>query len=321
MTTVNDFEVPIERFDEFFQGAPEEIERRLQTLRPQALCHSDTSLAPQIESQIALAQAMQQRFTEAFETLDRAEQLLGADAPSARVRLLLERGRVFHQMRRMTEALPWMLASYEQSRANGLDYHAVNAAHMTAIVSDAPIEKIRWNQLALQVVEASTEARTQAWGIVLHNNIGQAYIAAGRFEDALAAFQECHRLATQQGNALVERGARWGIARAQRSLGARAEALAMQRQLLDEYEKLEREDAMPLELLRMARGMVYEELCELAPDKSCDFATLAVRDLGVNSWFRDLEPERWSCLLRLASRETGETMQEVPDVATRAVVN
>jgi tetratricopeptide (TPR) repeat protein len=294
-------EIPVERFDELFYGEPTEIEQRLSTIRPQALIHSDSSLAPQIDSQIALVQAMQGRIEEAFATLDRAEQLPGADIPIARVRLLLERGRVFYQARRMVESLPWMIASYEQSRTHGLDFHAVNAAHMAAIVASEPAVKIHWNLRAIDLAESSTDEKAKAWLVVLHNNIGQAYLVACRFEEALAAYHQCQRLATLQGNSMVERGARWGIARAKRSLGEAAEALTMQNQLLEEYDEVEREKSLPAELVGMGRGMVYEELAELMPENSADFAAKALLNLGVNRWFEDLEPVRWARIQKLAS--------------------
>ncbi len=294
-------EISVERFDELFQGEPADIEQRLSALRPLALVHPDSSLAPQIDSQIALAQAMQQHWDQAFATLDRAEQLPGSEVPIARVRILLERGRVFHQARRMSEALPWMFASYEQSRAHGLDYHAINAAHMLAIVVKDTEAKIHWNLIALEIAESTTDEKASAWQVVLHNNIGQAYIAAHQFTDALAAFERCHCLAVQQGNSILDRGARWGIARAKRSLSGSTEALLIQQQLLKEYDAIQREGSLPTELVGMARGVVYEELAELVPGRSLDFATKALLDLGVNRWFCELEPERWARLHRLAT--------------------
>lgn len=294
-------DIPVERFDELFQGEPADIEQRLISLRPLALQHTDTSLAPQIESQIALAQAMQQRWEDAFATLDRAEQLAGATVPIARARLLLERGRVFHQNRRMAEALPWMIASYELSRASGLYYHAINAAHMIAIVAGGAADKIQWNQAAIALAESTADEKARSWQVVLHNNIGQAYIAAGRFQEALAAFQRCRCLASQLENPILERGSRWGIARVQRSLGSVDEARAVQLQLREEYDGIQREGFLPTELIGMARGVVYEELAELFPESAADFAAAAIRDLSVNNWFRELEPGRWARLRGLAS--------------------
>ncbi|MBL8810728.1 MAG: hypothetical protein JNM43_11170 [Planctomycetaceae bacterium] len=296
--TVSD--VPVDEFDKLFYGDPKEIEQRLLVVRPQSLTHSDESLTPQIDSQIALVQAMQKRYAEAFETLDRAEKLPGATNPLARVRLLLERGRVFQQAKRMEEAVPWLVASWEISSAHSLDYHTVNAAHMVAIAVGSPAEKIRWNQIALDVADASGDEKAQAWRVVLHNNLAQAFVAAGEFGNGLASFQSCQNLAREQGNVLIERGARWGIARCRRGLGDQATALQIQQELLKEYNEVESQGLLPQELLGMARGMVYEELAELDRQNAAMFAKHAISDLGVNDWFESIEPARWQRLKTMA---------------------
>ena len=125
-------DLPASHFDKLFHGDPVNIERGLQALRERARQHDDLSLAPQIESLIALAQAMQRRFDEAFSTLDAAKRLPGANAPVACVRLLIERGCVLRQARRMHEARGVLIAAYERSRAQAFDVHTINAAHMVA---------------------------------------------------------------------------------------------------------------------------------------------------------------------------------------------
>lgn len=293
-------EFPIERFEELFHGEPAAIERRLLALRPRAALHPDTTIAPRIESLIALSLAMQGKIEESFSTLDKAEQLPGAEQPLARTRLFLERGRVFHQARRMVETRPWMVQAYRSACEAGLDYHAIDAAHMVAVVAADPVERIAWNRIAWDLAESTRDEKAQAWRAVLLNNLGQAYVAAGRYADALFAFQKCDREAIICGNPLVGLGARWGIARARRSLGHAAEARAMQRELLHEYDGLEREGTLPAELIGMARGAVKEELALLEPGRGREFAAAALSDLGVNTWFRDLEPARWATLQLLA---------------------
>lgn len=292
--------VSVDEFDKLFYGDPIEIEKRLLAMRPQSLTHPDESLTPQIDSQIALVQAMQKRYAEAFDTLDRAEKLSRAQSPVARARLLLERGRVFQQAKCMEEAVPWLVASYEVSHANRLDYHTVNAAHMVAIAVESPEEKIRWNQIALDVADASGDQRAQAWRVVLHNNLAQGFVAAGEFDKGLASFLSCQSLAKEQGNVLIERGARWGIARCRRGFGDCETARQIQLVLLDEYNEVESQGELPQELLGMARGMVYEELAQLDPPNAPVFARHAISDLGVNDWFQSIEPGRLQLLKTIA---------------------
>jgi tetratricopeptide (TPR) repeat protein len=289
-------EFPVERFEELFLGEPAAIEQRLLELRPPAATHPDSTITPRIESLIALSLAMQGKINEAFSSLDEAEELPGAELPLARTRLRLERGRVFHQARRMVEARPWIVQAYRSACEAGLDYHAIDAAHMVAIVASDPVERIAWNRIAWDLAEATRDEKARAWRPVLLNNLGQAYVASGRFADALAAFQQCTRVARECGNPLIEMGARWGIARAKRSLGREAEALAIQQELLHEYDRFEKEGILPAELVGMARGAVKEELALLDPLRAREFAAAALLDLGVNTWFRDLEPARWAVL-------------------------
>ena len=66
----------LDSFDELFVGNPVNIERNLSALLPEAEQRADKSIYLQILSQIALAQAMQQKFDIAHQTLDEAERLL-----------------------------------------------------------------------------------------------------------------------------------------------------------------------------------------------------------------------------------------------------
>ncbi|VEL29017.1 unnamed protein product, partial [Protopolystoma xenopodis] len=63
----------IDRFDDLFTGDPIDIESNMSALLPEAEKRSDKSVYLQILSQIALAQAMQQKFDIAHKTLDQAE--------------------------------------------------------------------------------------------------------------------------------------------------------------------------------------------------------------------------------------------------------
>lgn len=52
----------LDHFDELFTGNPVDIERNLSALLPEAEKRADKSIYLQILSEIALAQAMQQKF-------------------------------------------------------------------------------------------------------------------------------------------------------------------------------------------------------------------------------------------------------------------
>ena len=98
------------------------------------------------------------------------------------------------------------------------------------------------------------------------------------------------------------RGAKLGVARALRSLGSSDEALGIQLELLKEYEDITKKGELPVELLRVGRGLVYEELAEIHQAYMKKFATLAYYDLSQNPWFVKLEPKRLERMKRLQER-------------------
>lgn len=94
---INNNSFKLEDFDQLFTENPFDIEKNLSALLPEAENRADKSIYLQILSQIALAQAMQQKFDVAHQTLDEAGRSLEPQYPLAKIRLLLERGRVYHQ--------------------------------------------------------------------------------------------------------------------------------------------------------------------------------------------------------------------------------
>lgn len=217
---------------------------------------------------------------------------------AARVRVLLERGRVFNSSRRAGEAMPpfelaWMMA--KQDRA--LDALAVDAAHMIAIVhhhlsrSDDALE---WNRRALEVAEASAMPRARQWGPSLHNNIGWTLHERGDFAAALAHFETALAGRVEQGRPDDIRIARWCVGKCLRSLGRIEESLRLQEALL----------ALIDETGGSVDGFVHEELgeCLLAHDRAAEarphFARaheLLSKDVGL----MEREPERIARLARL----------------------
>src|SRR5438128_2095323 len=87
---------PVE-FDKLWDYAkPAETEGQFRALLPSAEASGDTSYLAQLLTQIGRAQGLQDRFDEAHATLDRVTTMLTDDMNLARVRYLLERGRVFN---------------------------------------------------------------------------------------------------------------------------------------------------------------------------------------------------------------------------------
>lgn len=284
----------LENFDDLFVGDPVQIEQNLRQLLPEALSLEDHSIYLQILSQIALAQALQKKFNEAHETLDNAEKQLTDQDHLAKVRILLERGRVFWQMRNIEAARPLFEQSFQLSADHCFDYHTCNAAHLIAIVAKTSEEKIKWNQIALALAENSQSLRAKAWLGSLYHNLAQAYIEAKQYEDALDAFQKCQSFREKEGHQVNIRVAKWGVARALRFLGHFDEALQILLALIAEYDALMKSGRldMPIEVLFSARGLVYEELTEIYMAKAKIFSKMAYEDLSKDEWFQKLEPDR-----------------------------
>jgi tetratricopeptide (TPR) repeat protein len=181
--------------------------------------------------------------------------------PVVRVRYLLERGRALNSSKKPAEALPLFREAYDRAVAAGIDFHAIDAAHMVAIVEE-PASKRAWNLKGMGVAERTKDKRAAGWLGTLYNNIGWDYHDEGEFEKALETLRKCwdfHKARKPDGPGA--RIAKWSVAKQLRCLGRLDEALTMQRELFDEYRRLGEED-----------GFVHEEIaeCLLAQGKAED---------------------------------------------------
>lgn len=228
----------------------------------------------QLLTQIARAQGLQRRFDQAHATLDEVEMRL-ADAgplPVVRVRLDLERGRVWNSSGEVPAARPRFEAAWERATAEGLDFYAVDAAHMMAIVETGD-DAVAWYERARGAAEASSHARTRRWLGSLLNNLGWTHHDAGNHGRALEVFEACRAWHDEHGTEQTRNIARWTVARCLRSLGRLTEALAMQQALLaDEpdgvgYTEEEIGECLwALERAKEARGWFRKAHAKLAGD-------------------------------------------------------
>lgn len=306
-TMINNKPFQLENFDELFTGNPVDIEKNMTALLPEAESGEDKSIYLQILSQIALAQAMQQNFDLAHQTLNKADSLLDTQYKLAHIRLLLERGRVYHQSGNADKALPLFIESYEKAKLNkDFDFHTVNAAHMVAIVANDVDDKIKWNKIAIALAEKTDDKRCQTWLGAIHNNLAQNYIEAKKYSEALESFKKCKAYAEERGDPIVIRGAEWGIARSLRSLNQLEKALEIQKDLLIQYKEISSKNSLPIELVRTGRGLVYEELSEIYlaqnnKEQSKKHSLLAYDDLSQDPWMEKLYPERLERMKELSN--------------------
>jgi tetratricopeptide (TPR) repeat protein len=273
-------------------GDPAGSEARFRSVLAQMAPGSEAQV--EAMTQIARAQGLQRQFAAAHQTLDRAEALLRPDMRRARVRCLLERGRVFNSARERARAAPLFLAAWEAAVAAEEDFYAIDAAHMLGIC-EPPERQVEWDLKALDLAERSGQPRARGWLGALCNNLGWTFHDRGDYARALDLFEKGLRWREEQGQAEETRIARWSVARALRSLGRIDEALEQQRALLAEHERAGSQD-----------GYVHEELaeCLLLLDRMGEaqphFAR-AYQLLSADPWLVEAEPERLERLRALGA--------------------
>ena len=189
-------------------------------------------------------------------------------------------------------ARPLFEEAWKLARGIGEDYHAVDAAHMLGICENGD-RALKWHEIAMGAAEASPDSRAKEWLGALYNNTGWTYHDTGQFDRALELFEKGLAWRKERNIPATTRIAKWTVARALRSLNRTAEALDMQRSLLEEHKAAETKD-----------GYVYEELAECLlilgqADEARPYFNLAYHELSKDTWLKDKEKDRLERLRRL----------------------
>ncbi len=263
---------------------PGESEQALRAL----LTHHEGDLDGELTllTQVARAQGLQGHFDDAHQTLDEVESRLTDETPSARVRLLLERGRLYNSAGDKDKARPYFEQAWDAGQQLGDLGLAVDAGHILGVI-EAP--ELDWSLKAIELAENTNDEDARYWLAPLYNNIGWTYHERGDFEQALVAFQKALRLFEQQQDVVRVRRARWAVARSLRSLERFSDAHAVQSQLQDEG---------------AVDGFVEEELgeCLLALGRGDEAKPHFERAYGILSqdeWLLQNEPDRMQRLRSL----------------------
>ena len=253
----------------------------------------------QLLTQIARTHSLRRDFESAHRILDDAELLIGGidttpgqKTSVAHIRCLMERGRTFNSAGDVEAARPLFKEAWKLARGIGEDYHAVDASHMLGICTQGD-QALKWHEIAMGVAEASPDPRAKEWLGALYNNTGWTYHDTGQFDRALELFEKGLAWRKERNNPATTRIAKWTVARALRSLNRTAEALDMQRSLLEEHKAAETKD-----------GYVYEELAECLlilgqADEARPYFNLAYHELSKDTWLKDKEKDRLERLRRL----------------------
>ena len=285
-------------FDDLWDyNDPAATEKAFREVLAKAQGKATADYRAQLLTQIARAQGLQQQFEAAHKTLNEAEQLMGPGTAVAKVRSLLEWGRVYNSAGEPEKSASYFMEALELADKLDFQYYAVDAAHMLGIVmpGDSGLE---WTRRALSLAEEADEPKARKWRGSLYNNLGWTYFEMERYGEALPMFEQYLAVRTEEGNAGQIGIAQWSIAKTYRKLGRVNEALAMQQKLL------EREDTRD----NANEGYVREEIgeCLLALDKPREAAPHFARAwelLHTDPWLSRDEPERLARLKKLGRIE------------------
>jgi tetratricopeptide (TPR) repeat protein len=211
-------------------------EQRLRGLVPVAEEAGNLSYRLQLLTQIARVYSLRADFEMAHGMLDTIEPYMHHD-PAVEVRYLLERARCYHAKGQSQKAYRLFIQAWGIAKAARLDFLAVDAAHMVAIVEPDPQKQINWHKKAIAVTENSTQPYVDTWFGSLYNNLGWTYHDIGDYQHAHELFLKAMEWREKQDDPKRLRIARWLVARSLRSLERYEEALAMQQALREEFDE------------------------------------------------------------------------------------
>jgi tetratricopeptide (TPR) repeat protein len=182
------------------------------------------ALQAEVLTQLARVHGLRGAFDAGEELLAEAERLAGESA-AARARIAMERGRLKRSSGDVAAALPLFENAFAIASDAGEGFLAVDAAHMAAIATEDAEVVHAWTQRGIDLAEASPDPDVRYWLGPLLNNLGWSHFDAGRYEDALAAFERA--LAARERDPGRPREiaiARYAVAKALRMLGRLDEA-------------------------------------------------------------------------------------------------
>jgi len=255
---------------------------------------ASASYLTQLLSQQARTKGLQSKFQEGFTLIEKAESILPADDHLSKVRILLEKGRLFNSSGNRDNAMTLFLEAKDLAVAGGFDLFAIDAVHMLGI-ADIPENQIKWNLLAITMIEDTESKKAKNWLGPLLNNTGWSYFDLAEYEEAMELFVKSLQWREEIGDENGTRIAKWTIARTKRALKLYDEALeiqlALEKEIIDKG--LEKD------------GYVYEELAELYliienTEKSKEYFGHAYMLLSEDQWLQKNEPERLARLKELS---------------------
>lgn len=271
---------------------PGATEKNFRAILEETNASEDKSAYLQLLTQLARSLGLQMKFDEAHKILDEVENRLSDELYVARIRYLLERGRVLNSSKQKDRGKKFFLEAFELAKFSNEDFYAVDAAHMLGIVEQGD-GSLNWNEKAMRTAEASDDKNANGWLGSLYNNTGWAYHDMGKFEKAFELFRknvEWHTMKNSVQELII---AKWCVGRTMRSLNLIEDALKLQQNLLEEAK-----------IKGIVDGYIFEEIAECnlilgnKGEASENFAK-AYEELSKDIWLAEYEKERLDRMKKL----------------------
>lgn len=272
---------------------PAGTETRFRELMVRAKDSPDQGYVAELLTQIARTQGLQQKFAEAHATLDGVDASLKPEMKAARVRSLLERGRVFNSSGKAMESIPVFKDALRLAQESGLENYSIDATHMLGIAEKGK-ESLNWNLEAIRLAEAAKDPKARRWLGPLYNNTGWTYSDMGEYGEALKLFERDIELRKNTATNVEVGIARWSAAKMLRHLGRVEESLTLQMELLDDPDRRDND----------SEGYTREEIGECLlllkrGDEATPYFARAWQLLHNDPWLSRDEPDRLARLKRL----------------------
>lgn len=269
---------------------PEATEAELRSLLPAASQLQGREQCYHIEllTQIARSQGLQKKISEARTTLEEAERLLESHVEvcqvSAKIRWLLERGRLLVLERTPAQAHAMFREAWVLASNSGEDYLAVDSAQMLAL-TEPPKEQKNWLLKAVKLAEVSPQVKTKYWLGALYTSLGWKYYDLRQYDNALEIFQKALSHLNIEGKERPVFVAKWSLGKVLRAMSRIEEALTIQESLLAELRSHGARD-----------GRVFEELAECLQllkrsSEAQPYYGLAYEELSKDEWLKDNKPD------------------------------
>jgi tetratricopeptide (TPR) repeat protein len=252
-------------------------------------------LALQIETQIARTYSLELNVEMAKKILEKVKTNLNDELlrTLATIRFHLELGRTYNTEKNVEEAMKCFQEAFNLAEKMKQDYYAVDALHMMAILSPLK-DSIKYSNLALNIIDRSSDHKTTKWLGPLLNNTGWSYFDSTKYDMALELFKRCEEYHYKNSNDRELRIAKWSVARVLRQIESIHKALKIQIALEAENDKNGEPD-----------GYVFEELGELYlilddKEKSKFYFSKAYKLLSKDLWLQKNESERLNRMKKLS---------------------